>query len=83
MAALRDAGLTVYATAPKGRRPENHYEQRYPLPDGLTGPILVIATTPPDCTPAPAPIALDPMGGAYSKWDREAYIVDVECLYAD
>ena len=79
----RDAGLTVYATAPKGRRPENHYEQRYPLPDGLSGPILVIATTPPACTPTPAPIALDPMGGAYSKWGRAAYIVDVGCLYAD
>ncbi|MGV8949755.1 MAG: ArnT family glycosyltransferase [Cypionkella sp.] len=72
----RDSGLQFYAKRPAGR-PENHYEQRYPLPLDLTGQVLLIATDPPAC--AGAPIALDARGGAYAKWHLAAYVVEAAC----
>jgi 4-amino-4-deoxy-L-arabinose transferase-like glycosyltransferase len=73
----RDAGLTFYAPRPKGRA-DNHYEQRYPLPQGLTGRLLLITATPPACAGEALP--LDAKGGAYAKWGLAAYIVEAACV---
>lgn len=78
----KDAGLTVYAPR-RADRPRNHYEQRYPLPMDLTGPVLMVAKTAPACPVPPAPIALEAQGGAYAKWGLAAFIVDAGCLNAD
>ena len=72
-------GLSYYAPRPKGR-PDNHYEQSYPLPKGLTGPLLWITKTAPAC--ATATYALDPTGGAYRKSGLAAYLVPAECADA-
>ncbi len=73
----QNAGLTYYAPRPKAR-PENHYEQRYPLPEGLTGRLLLITSNPPACAGEPLP--LDARGGAYAKWGLAAYIVEAACV---
>lgn len=72
-------GLTFYAPRPKGRA-DNHYEQRYPLPKGLTGPLLWVTKTQPACATATYP--LDPTGGAYRKSGLAAYLVPAECANA-
>lgn len=72
-------GLTIYAPRPQGRA-DNHYEQRYPLPANLTGPLLWITKTPPTCAKATYP--LDPTGGAYRKSGLAAYLVPAECANA-
>jgi 4-amino-4-deoxy-L-arabinose transferase-like glycosyltransferase len=73
----RDAGLTFYAPRPQGRA-DNHYEQRYPLPQGLTGRLLLITSTPPACAGEALP--LDAKGGAYAKWGLAAYVVEAACV---
>jgi 4-amino-4-deoxy-L-arabinose transferase-like glycosyltransferase len=75
----RESGLAFYAPRPQGR-PANHYEQRYPLPKGLTGQILLVTAKPPAC--APDPLLLDHKGGAYRKWGLAAYLVPMECVDA-
>ncbi len=75
----RDRGLTIYAPRPKGRA-QNHYEQRYPLPTDLTGQILVISATSPDCLQPAIVLALQTKGGAYEGDGLAAYLVDVGCL---
>lgn len=72
-------GLSYYAPRPNGR-PDNHYEQSYPLPKGLTGPLLWITKTAPACATATFP--LDPTGGAYRKSGLAAYLVPAECADA-
>lgn len=72
-------GLSYYAPRPNGR-PDNHYEQSYPLPKGLTGPLLWITKTAPACATATFP--LDPSGGAYRKSGLAAYLVPAECADA-
>ena len=71
----REAGLTFYAPAPQGR-PMNHYEQRYPLPAGLTGPLLWVTTAAPDC--AGTPFALDGTG-TFAGDGFAAYLTTAEC----
>ncbi len=73
------AGLTFYAPRPKGRA-ENHYEQSYPLPRDLSGPLLWVTSVAPDC--ASQSFALDPTGGAYRKSGLAAYLVSAECANA-
>ena len=75
----RDRGLTIYAPRPKGRA-QNHYEQRYPLPKNLTGQILVISATSPDCLQPAIELALQTKGGAYEGDGLAAYLVDMGCL---
>ncbi|MDZ4391637.1 ArnT family glycosyltransferase [Cypionkella sp.] len=72
-------GVTIYAPRPKGRA-QNHYEQRYPLPADLTGPLLWITKTAPAC--ATATYALDATGGAYRKSGYVAYLVPAACANA-
>ncbi|MDB5665446.1 glycosyltransferase family 39 protein [Cypionkella sp.] len=72
-------GLAIYAPRPQGRA-DNHYEQRYPLPANLTGPLLWITKTPPACATSTYP--LDPTGGAYRKSGLAAYLVPAECANA-
>lgn len=76
----RDAGITVYAPQPKARA-QNHYEQRYPLPYGLTGTVLVVSAIRPDCSLPAKAIALQTKGGAYEGSGLSAYLVDAGCLH--
>ena len=73
----QNSGLTFYAPRPMGRA-NNHYEQRYPLPEGLTGRLLLVSSTPPACAGAALP--LDAAGGAYAKQNLAAYIVEAACV---
>ena len=75
----RDAGLTVYAPRPDGRA-GNHYEQRYPLPEAVTGQILMVTATAPICPMPPVAINLQTTGGAYDGDGLTAYLVDAGCL---
>ncbi|GLS88457.1 glycosyl transferase [Cypionkella aquatica] len=75
----RAEGLTIYAPRPDGR-PDNHYEQSYPLPENLSGPLLWVRKTAPAC--ASQTFALDPTGGAYRKSGLVAYLVSAECANA-
>jgi len=77
------AGLRVYAPRPAGR-PASHYEQAYPLPADLTGPILLVTGTPPVCQGVPAPVAgtFDLAGGAYAGLPLAGYVIDAGCLHA-
>jgi 4-amino-4-deoxy-L-arabinose transferase-like glycosyltransferase len=72
----RDAGLTFYAPRPVGK-PQNHYEQTYPLPDGATGPVLLITGKPPACAGAPQPLQTE--GGAFARRNLAAYLTDAAC----
>ena len=76
----RDDAITVYAPRPTARA-QNHYEQRYPLPVDLTGPVLWITNTAPAC--ATQTFALDAAGGAYRKAGLAAYLVPAGCANAE
>ncbi len=75
----RDAGLTIYAPRPKGRA-RNHYEQRYPLPQTITGQILMVTKTMPTCPQPPVAIGLQTTGGAYDGDGLAAYLIDAGCV---
>ena len=47
----RDAGLNIYAPQPSGR-PDNYYEQNFPLPPGH-GEVMLVGKSAPDCAGAP------------------------------
>ena len=72
-------GLAYYASRPLGRA-AHHYQQRYPLPETLTGQILLVSATAPSC-PVP-PLPLNAEGGAYRGRGLVAYLVPVECVHA-
>ncbi len=74
----RDAGVQIFAPRPKGRA-MNHYEQRYPMPDTATGPLLLITETPPACAGAALP--LDATGGAYAHKALAAYLTTAGCVH--
>lgn len=78
----RDAGLSIRAPQPGGR-PQNYYEQTYPLPEG-SGQVLLIANHAPDCGSGPvSPIhRFDTARGAYAGRDIAAYLVPSECANA-
>jgi 4-amino-4-deoxy-L-arabinose transferase-like glycosyltransferase len=71
------SGLTFYAPAPRGR-PMNHYEQRYPLAETVSGPLVMVTATPPAC--AGLPIVLNTVGGAYASDGLAAYLTTAECV---
>lgn len=73
----RDAGVAIYAPRPVGRS-QNHYEQRYPLPQGLTGRLVVVSETPTDC--AISTHQLDLTGGTYRRSRFTAYVVEADCF---
>jgi 4-amino-4-deoxy-L-arabinose transferase-like glycosyltransferase len=77
----RDAGVTIYALPPKGR-PQNHYEQRYPLPSGFVGNVLFIAEQAPACPGSPTAevFPLDRAGGTYADIPLSAFLVTAECV---
>ncbi|MFN7598981.1 MAG: hypothetical protein ACK5PT_20060, partial [Cereibacter sp.] len=77
------AGIAVYAPRPVGR-PASHYEQAYPLPADLTGPILLVTERPPVCHGAPARMigTFDLAGGTYAGLPLAAYRMDAGCLDA-
>jgi 4-amino-4-deoxy-L-arabinose transferase-like glycosyltransferase len=73
----RDAGLAFYAPAPEGR-PQNHYEQSYPLPAPLAGRVLLVAGHAPDCAGQGKALRID-RGGAFAKRPLSAWLTDVGC----
>jgi len=77
------AGLQIYAPRPAGR-PESHYQQAYPLPDRLSGPVLLVTEVPPVCAGVPVPAAppFDLAGGSYADLPLAGYVIDAECLHA-
>lgn len=75
----QSAGLTYYGPRPKARA-QNHFEQRYPLPADLTGPLLWITAKRPTCALQTFPLEVE--GGAYRKKRLVAYIVPAECANA-
>jgi hypothetical protein len=76
----RDTAMPIYAPRPTGR-PRSYYEQQFPLPMGLPGPILLISTDSPICAgePLAAVARLDTQGGAYARRDYRAYLVGERC----
>jgi 4-amino-4-deoxy-L-arabinose transferase-like glycosyltransferase len=73
----RDAGLVIYSTPPNGK-PDNHYQQRYAMPQDLSGRALLVADTAPDC--AGPGVALDVEGGAYDGLGLKSFIAPATCL---
>ncbi|MGD9919694.1 MAG: ArnT family glycosyltransferase [Paenirhodobacter sp.] len=79
----RDAGVTIYAPAPKGRA-MSYYEQNFPLPADYTGQILVIRDRPLACNGVPMPPA-GLLNGA-GTWEGKGitpYLVPRDCLDAE
>jgi 4-amino-4-deoxy-L-arabinose transferase-like glycosyltransferase len=75
----RDAGLAIYAPRPQGR-PQDHYAQSHPLPLGLSGPLLLVSGTPPDCPGDLGAMPLETSGGGYEGLALSTYLVDAACL---
>lgn len=73
----RDAGLTFYAVPPKGRALD-HYQQRYPVPAGLTGKVLLVTDTPPACAGVGQPLITK--DGAYLRHAYAGYLISAGCL---
>jgi 4-amino-4-deoxy-L-arabinose transferase-like glycosyltransferase len=78
----RGAGLDYYARAPKAA-PNSHYEQRYPLPSDLTGPVLAVLSRPTACAPLAPPVEVGRAPGAYATRGLTATLVDGACLVAE
>ena len=76
----RDTTMPIYAPRPTGR-PRSYYEQQFPLPMDLPGPILFITAEGPICAgqPLAAVARLDTQGGAYARRDYRAYLVGDMC----
>ena len=75
----RDAGAAIYAPRPVGR-PQDHYAQRYPMPAGLKGRVLLVTDSAPDCPGTGPGTPLDTRGGAYQGLQLVTYLVDAGCL---
>jgi hypothetical protein len=75
----RDARLAIYAPRPQGR-PQDHYAQSHPLPSGLTGPLLLVTGTPPDCPGDLGAMPLETSGGGYEGLALSTYLVDAACV---
>jgi 4-amino-4-deoxy-L-arabinose transferase-like glycosyltransferase len=76
----RDAGVPVYAE-PHAGRARHYYDQRFPLPAGLAGQVLLVGNAAPACPSVrerPLPLA----GGAYESETLSAWLVDAGCLRA-
>ena len=72
----RDAGLDIYAPPPGGR-PDNYYEQNFPLPPDH-GAVLLVGKTAPDCAGAPVG-TLDTEGGAYHGRELSVWLLPEGC----
>ena len=72
----RDSGLAFYAPRPPGK-PQNHYEQIYPLPADLAGQVLVVTGRPLPCLGAGQPLVAE--GGAFARRNLAAYVTDAAC----
>ncbi|WP_347312457.1 ArnT family glycosyltransferase [Defluviimonas sp. SAOS-178_SWC] len=78
----RGMGLAIHAPKPAGR-PQNYYEQIYPLPDSA-GQVLLIADRAPDCGSGEvsATRRFDAERGAYAGRDIAAYLIPSDCANA-
>jgi 4-amino-4-deoxy-L-arabinose transferase-like glycosyltransferase len=76
-------GVAFYALPPRGR-PQNYYEQRFPLPPGLNRMVLLVSATPPVCDGRPvAPaITFDTEGGAFAGLTLQGFLIPSACLDA-
>jgi 4-amino-4-deoxy-L-arabinose transferase-like glycosyltransferase len=79
----KGAGLQIYTPRPTGR-PASHYQQAYPLPVQLSGPVLLVTEVPPVCAGVTVPAAppFDLAGGGYADLPLAGYVIDAECLHA-
>lgn len=78
---LRDDGFALYAKPPAGF-PDSYYEQTFPLPADMTGPVLYVATSLLTCEGKPVvPVAHWQIPEGYQK-GRVLYLQKVEpdCL---
>lgn len=79
----RDAGIVVYAPAPRGRA-ESYYEQMWPLPEHYTGELLVVSDHAPDCGAGPvAPVGVLDASGTWAGKGYQAYRVEARCVRAE
>ncbi len=78
----RDADLAFYARNPQGV-PKSHYEQRYPLPNDVTGPVLAVLSRPTACAPLAPAVQVGREPGAYADRNLTATLVDGACLAAE
>lgn len=73
------AGIPVFAPNAEGR-PANYYEQTWPLPPVIDGPVLAVVPVPPICNGAAlAPVADLAGSGAYAGETFAAYLVQPGC----
>lgn len=72
----RDTGLSVYAPPPEGR-PDNYYEQNFPLPSGH-GPVMLVGKSAPDCAGKPVG-KLDTKDGAYHGRKLSVWLLPEGC----
>ncbi|MGB3146644.1 MAG: glycosyltransferase family 39 protein [Paracoccaceae bacterium] len=79
----RDSGLTFYAPRPIGR-PQNYFEQTFPLPDAPQPETLYILAEQPVCGGvALAPVVLfDTNRTAFAKWSYAGYRIPQGCADA-
>lgn len=76
----RASGLVFAAPAPAGR-PQNYYEQTYPL-DGGPMPVLLVADSAPSCASGPPVARFATAAGAYSRRSIAAWRVTADCANA-
>ncbi|MCX7890351.1 MAG: glycosyltransferase family 39 protein [Rhodobacteraceae bacterium] len=74
------SGLAFHALPPAGR-PQDYFQQMFPLPAAASGPVLAALSSPPDCGAGPlAPVASPPTtGGAFAKWAPALYVMEAAC----
>jgi 4-amino-4-deoxy-L-arabinose transferase-like glycosyltransferase len=77
----RDSGLTMASVPPAGR-PQNYYQQVFPLQRDTAGPVLIVLSAPLVCggvalTPA---ATFDTAGGAYAARTYAAYLTEASCV---
>ncbi|MCB6180050.1 glycosyltransferase family 39 protein [Rhodobacter sp. Har01] len=75
----RDSGIAIYAARPAGA-PLHHYEQRYPLPEGIAGPVLAVLPAAPPCPVLAPPVPVGRGPGAYAGRGLSAWLVEGDCL---
>jgi 4-amino-4-deoxy-L-arabinose transferase-like glycosyltransferase len=77
----RDSAL-AFASVPPAGRPQNYFQQVFPLSPDASGPVMTVLSAPPVCagiarTPV---VTFDTKGGAYADRSYAAYVVEASCV---
>ncbi len=77
----RDSGLILASVPPTGR-PQNYYQQVFPLRRDTAGPVLIVLSAPLVCDgiPRTAAVTFDTAGGAYAARSYAGYLTDASCV---